>query len=57
MNKCKWFVSYAEDYFDDMESNEFGFCTNEKNKNRHDFMATIGKCCNLYEDINENKDN
>lgn len=45
---CKHFKSYKDDYFDNMEPSDQGFCRKDKNDNYGD--ATIS--CELFEKTN-----
>ena len=43
--KCKYFISYAEDYYDFMEPEDQGFCRKGQNDNYGDFTIT----CKFFE--------
>lgn len=42
--ECKHFTSYADDYFDDMEPRDQGFCLKDKNDRYGDATIT----CELF---------
>ena len=49
--RCRYFRSFADDYFDDMEPNDRGFCLNGKSAYYYNEGAGFGVVCKLYSEL------